>query len=418
MHILMEYCAGGSVAQLLRAFGALTEVTAASYTQQVLTGLAYIHDNGIMHRDIKGANLLLTIDGVCKLGDFGAATVIEAQGEATGDVSVVGTPNWMAPEVISQLGHSEKADIWSLCCSVMEMLTAQAPWIHVSAQSLAVLAFLVGGADVIPVARKGLEPTNLSDDAVVFVTAGLVRDPAQRPTARKLSELPWVNAGNLSQMASDPTNRARLMSMVEHGRARAASVYRGGPPNPPPGLTLGSLRPPNVSLANPNTDSVRPPLQLAAGADNSLRPGQLPTGSPSGSPAARLRVDLCASQPMMNSVPMCASAYVPSEPPRVADTRAPPGAGAAAPSQRRHRRQRRDPTSARRPERLPRAHRTWARRTDDCGRRLLTRAARGRAAARRAAFGARTAAPTRRGPPPPPHGGWGPSFPQFFSRDL
>jgi serine/threonine protein kinase len=91
---------------------------------QVLHGLLYLHEQGVIHRDIKGANILTTKEGLVKLADFGVAT------KATGlhESSVVGTPYWMAPEVIELSGATTASDIWSLGCTVIELLDGKPPY--------------------------------------------------------------------------------------------------------------------------------------------------------------------------------------------------------------------------------------------------------------------------------------------------
>jgi len=111
-NIFMEYVAGGSLATLLQHFGALSEPTVRNYTDQILRGLEFLHDNNIVHRDIKGANILIDNRGIVKLADFGAATRLESIASASMLKSVRGTPYWMAPEVIKQSGHGLKCDIW------------------------------------------------------------------------------------------------------------------------------------------------------------------------------------------------------------------------------------------------------------------------------------------------------------------
>lgn len=128
--IYMEYVAGGSLSALLKRDGALPLELVQRYTQQLCDALASLHANRIAHRDIKCANVFLTAarDRI-KLGDFGAFKEI-------GSVSLVGglkgTPHWMAPEVIREHHTSDdswlQADIWSLGCAVLEMLTGHAPW--------------------------------------------------------------------------------------------------------------------------------------------------------------------------------------------------------------------------------------------------------------------------------------------------
>jgi serine/threonine protein kinase len=90
---------------------------------QVLQGLVYLHDQGVIHRDIKGANILTMKDGLVKLADFGVATKSNVN-----EYSVVGTPYWMAPEVIELSGASTASDIWSLGCTVIELLDGKPPY--------------------------------------------------------------------------------------------------------------------------------------------------------------------------------------------------------------------------------------------------------------------------------------------------
>ena len=103
-----RYCENGSLHSICKNFGKFPENLVGIYLTQVLHGLLYLHDQGVIHRDIKGANILTTKDGLVKLADFGVAT------RTTGlsDSSVVGTPYWMAPEVIELAGASTASDIW------------------------------------------------------------------------------------------------------------------------------------------------------------------------------------------------------------------------------------------------------------------------------------------------------------------
>ncbi|KAK1799353.1 hypothetical protein P4O66_007588, partial [Electrophorus voltai] len=134
--IFMEYMPGGSVKDQLKAYGALTENVTRKYTRQILEGMSYLHSNMIVHRDIKGANILRDSVGNVKLGDFGASKRLQTICmSGTGVRSVTGTPYWMSPEVISGDGYGRKADVWSLGCTVVEMLTEKPPWAEYEAMA-------------------------------------------------------------------------------------------------------------------------------------------------------------------------------------------------------------------------------------------------------------------------------------------
>ncbi|KNE71017.1 STE/STE20/MST protein kinase [Allomyces macrogynus ATCC 38327] len=117
--IVMELCPAGSVADIVRATGVkLTEAHIASIAHDALVGLAYLHRHGRLHRDVKAGNVLVTAEGHCKLADFGVAG--QLTDAAAKRNTVIGTPYWMAPEVIQEVGYTTKADIWSLGITMLE----------------------------------------------------------------------------------------------------------------------------------------------------------------------------------------------------------------------------------------------------------------------------------------------------------
>jgi hypothetical protein len=129
LYIFLEFMPGGCIAKMLKRFGPFPEENVKNYLRQILNGLAYLHNNKIIHRDIKGGNILVK-DAVVKLADFGCS--IQFDGEVSVEQErlnrIHGSVPWMAPEMIRQSNPGRKADIWSLGCTVVEMLTGKRPW--------------------------------------------------------------------------------------------------------------------------------------------------------------------------------------------------------------------------------------------------------------------------------------------------
>ncbi|NXR89430.1 M3K19 kinase, partial [Hypocryptadius cinnamomeus] len=192
LSIFMEFVPGGSISSILNRFGPLPEVVLCKYTKQILQGVAYLHDNCVVHRDIKGNNVMLMPTGVIKLIDFGCARRL-AWASLSGTRSellrsVHGTPYWMAPEVINDSGYGRKSDIWSVGCTVFEMATGKPP---LASMDRVAAMFYIG-------AHRGLMPAlpdRFSSAAVEFVHACLTRDQHERPSALQLLDHPFVKGG-------------------------------------------------------------------------------------------------------------------------------------------------------------------------------------------------------------------------------
>lgn len=183
LSIFMEYMPGGSVKDQLKAYGALTENVTRKYTRQILEGMSYLHSNMIVHRDIKGANILRDSEGNVKLGDFGASKRLQTICmSGTGIRSVTGTPYWMSPEVISGEGYGRKADVWSLGCTVVEMLTEKPPWAEYEAMAA---IFKIATQPTNP-----LLPVHCSEQARDFIRCIFV-EAKQRPSAEELLRHPF-----------------------------------------------------------------------------------------------------------------------------------------------------------------------------------------------------------------------------------
>uniref|UniRef100_A0A1J3JQL1 mitogen-activated protein kinase kinase kinase n=1 Tax=Noccaea caerulescens TaxID=107243 RepID=A0A1J3JQL1_NOCCA len=194
LNILLEFVPGGSISSVLEQFGPLPESVVGKFTKQLLLGLEYLHNHAIMHRDIKGANILVDNEGCIKLADFGASKQVAELATISGAKSMKGTPYWMAPEVILQTGHSFSADIWSVGCTVIEMVTGKAPWSEQYKEIAAI--FHIGTTKSHPPI-----PENLSSDAEDFLLKCLQKEPNTRPTASELLKHPFVT-GKQKESAS------------------------------------------------------------------------------------------------------------------------------------------------------------------------------------------------------------------------
>ncbi|OJD14312.1 STE/STE11/CDC15 protein kinase [Emergomyces pasteurianus Ep9510] len=179
LNIILEYCENGSLHSISKNFGRFPENLVRLYMSQVLHGLLYLHEQGVIHRDIKGANILTTKQGLVKLADFGVASRTTGLHES----SVVGTPYWMAPEVIELSGATTASDIWSLGCTVIELLEGKPPYYKF--QPMQALFRIVN--DDHPPLPQGASPA-VRD----FLMQCFQKDPNLRVTARKLLKHPWI----------------------------------------------------------------------------------------------------------------------------------------------------------------------------------------------------------------------------------
>ncbi|CAH9109814.1 unnamed protein product [Cuscuta europaea] len=182
LSVYLEYVSGGSIHKLLQDYGSFKEAVIQNYARQILSGLAYLHARNTVHRDIKGANILVDPNGEIKLADFGMAKHITSYSSM---LSFKGSPYWMAPEVVMNTnGYSLAVDIWSLGCTVLEMATSKPPW---SQYEGVAAIFKIGNSKDMPDI-----PDQLSNEAKNFIRLCLQREPSLRPTASQLLEHPFI----------------------------------------------------------------------------------------------------------------------------------------------------------------------------------------------------------------------------------
>ncbi|CAG9580877.1 unnamed protein product [Danaus chrysippus] len=187
--IVMEYCGAGSVSDIMRLRKkTLSEDEIATILCDTLKGLEYLHRRRKIHRDIKAGNILLNTEGHAKLADFGVA------GQLTDTMAkrntVIGTPFWMAPEVIQEIGYDCVADIWSLGITALEMAEGKPPYGDIHPMR----AIFMIPTKPPPSFR---EPDQWSPEFIDFVSQCLVKNPEERATAEYLLAHEFI--GNAKQ---------------------------------------------------------------------------------------------------------------------------------------------------------------------------------------------------------------------------
>uniref|UniRef100_A0A3Q0KFS2 Protein kinase n=1 Tax=Schistosoma mansoni TaxID=6183 RepID=A0A3Q0KFS2_SCHMA len=182
--LFIEWMPGGSITSLLQQYGAFNESITLNYGIQLIRGLAYLHKHGILHRDLKGANLLIDSTGtVIKISDFGASARLSGEQSVAGQFQgqVIGTFSFMAPEVLRGETYGRACDIWSVGCCLVEMLTSKPPWHDARLTNRFALMFTIATSNSPPT-----YPKDLTTDLIAVLDACFARNPSDRPTANQL----------------------------------------------------------------------------------------------------------------------------------------------------------------------------------------------------------------------------------------
>ena len=207
LHIFQEWVTGGSVTSLLHKFGPFSMQVVRAYLFQILSGLSYLHDNHILHRDIKGGNVLVSDAGIVKLADFGSSKrlVQQQQHDSMEHLTMRGTPYFMAVEVFEE-NYGSKADIWSVSCVAFQMATGSPPWKGMGLTNPVTLYLHIKDTEGLP----SYDWSMIDQESITHFKALLEkcfrRDPSKRPTAKELFSDPFFTA---AEQSSSEDNQSR-----------------------------------------------------------------------------------------------------------------------------------------------------------------------------------------------------------------
>ncbi|CAG9533857.1 unnamed protein product [Cercopithifilaria johnstoni] len=215
--IVMEYCSGGSLQDIYHMTGPLSELQIAFVCRETLKGLHYLHSKGMVHRDIKGANILLTHSGDVKLADFGIAAQITATiGKRK---SFIGTPYWMAPEVACverRGGYGVECDVWAIGITAIELAELQPPLFDL--HPMQVLYLMTKSSYKSPTLKDKYKWSPFFHD---FIKQCLTKNPKKRPTPEKLLASHHFVLGALSSRMT----RDLLDKVNNPGGVASASIF-------------------------------------------------------------------------------------------------------------------------------------------------------------------------------------------------
>lgn len=210
--VVMEYMEGGSLTDIV-THNVMSEKQIGAVCRETLEGLRFLHSKGIIHRDIKSDNILLSMDGAIKITDFGfCAQIKEYNLKRT---TMVGTPYWMAPEVVSKKEYGPKVDIWSLGIMTIEMIDGEPPYLNETPLRALYLITTIG-------TPKLNDPDSLSDTLKSFLNFCLLVDPEKRGDADVLLNDRFILEADDCSSLSPLVKLARMQKLADQEDAEEA----------------------------------------------------------------------------------------------------------------------------------------------------------------------------------------------------